>query len=126
MPAAAAFERAVACLPSHPALLHELAKSFHAIGDHKAAVVHYSKVLRLQPGNARALCRRGLARHALKDYEGAANDIEDAKKMDPNDACLRVDYRDLRSSVRDVLGRPGDEARVWDLAAFPPGLMLPM
>ncbi len=139
--AAAAFERAVMCLPRHPVLLHELAKAFQvpsrgsahamgelvasrgrvgggrhprawrldpdhpdraalcrsqAIGDHRAAVERFTQVLALQPGNARALFRRGLSHHALKAYESAAADLEAAKRLDPDNVALRVDYRTLR------------------------------
>jgi tetratricopeptide (TPR) repeat protein len=58
------------------------------MGAHAPAITQYSRVLALQPGNTRALLRRGLCYHALRDYEAAATDLEAAKRLSPDDPAL--------------------------------------
>lgn len=52
-------------------------------------------MLALQPANARALFRRGLAHKSLRQYDLAAHDMEAAKRLDPDNAAYRVDFRTL-------------------------------
>lgn len=52
------------------------AAAAQAAGQHRAAIASLGRVLELQPGNARALLRRGLSRHRLRDYGGAADDLQ--------------------------------------------------
>ncbi|KAL6754241.1 hypothetical protein V8C86DRAFT_2707685 [Haematococcus lacustris] len=116
--AAAAYEAAATCLPAHPAVAHELAKAYQALGEPRAALAQYSRVLALQPGNARALLRRGLCHYALRQEEEAARDLEAAKALDPADPSLILDYRRLREVDVVLLSKPGHEAMLWDLAAL--------
>ncbi|KAJ9530780.1 hypothetical protein QJQ45_028667 [Haematococcus lacustris] len=116
--AAAAYEAAATCLPAHPAVAHELAKAYQALGEPRAALAQYSRVLALQPGNARALLRRGLCHYALRQEQEAARDLEAAKALDPADPSLILDYRRLREVDVVLLSKPGHEAMVWDLAAL--------
>lgn len=67
-----------------------------AMGDPAAAAQQYTAVLQLQPGNAKALLRRGLCHHALRDYTAAACDFEAAKRLEPHNPWLRLDIKSLR------------------------------
>jgi hypothetical protein len=60
-----------------------------------AAAAQYTAVLAVQPGHPAALLRRGLARAALRDYGGAAADIEAARALG-HAAATAVDYRTIR------------------------------
>jgi hypothetical protein len=64
------------------------AEVYFAQKDYGAAVVAYDSALvadpfREHPGHAMALCRRGLARFYLKDWNGACEDLDAARAMDP-------------------------------------------
>mmetsp|Transcript_6410 Transcript_6410/g.17111 ORF Transcript_6410/g.17111 Transcript_6410/m.17111 type:complete len:987 (-) Transcript_6410:724-3684(-) len=125
--AAAALEQAHAYLPGHPAIMHELAKAYLAMGCVEAAEPLLTGVLSIQPGNAWALFRRALCHMAAKDYDRAADDLSSAKAMLPDEPVLAVDVKLIRAKwsemVRQHLGPgPGSEAFVWDLAQWPPAL----
>ena len=60
-----------------------------------SALAHFDHVLKLQPRNAGALFRRGLVYRSLRQYERAADDLETAKKLDPGNPAMRVDYRSM-------------------------------
>ncbi|KAF5827975.1 hypothetical protein DUNSADRAFT_18441 [Dunaliella salina] len=125
--AAAALEQAHAYLPGHPAIMHELAKAYLAMGCVDAAAPLLTGVLSIQPGNAWALFRRGLCCMASKDYDRAAADLSSAKAMLPDEPALAVDVKLIRAKwsemVRQHMGPgPGGEAFVWDLALWPPAL----
>ncbi|GAX76756.1 hypothetical protein CEUSTIGMA_g4203.t1 [Chlamydomonas eustigma] len=107
--AVAAFEEAAQLLPSHPVILHELAKSHQATGNILKAVQGFNRVLSLQPKNAHALFRRGVAMKQLGKYEDAAMDVKMAQSWEPGNAALR---RPLSSLDTLELCKPGMEAIV--------------
>ena len=104
----------VAChlLPTNPAYLHELAKCRQACADYSGAVEVFGKVIRIQPRNARAYFRRGLAYRSLGLYSEAADDIEHAKALDPKEPAFHVVYKRLEGVHVIELVRPGDEEHV--------------
>ena len=74
------FLQAVLRNPDKPHYLHERAKSLQITGEHEKALVDFSRVLEVQPTNARAMFRRAFSFKALKMYEEAAEDFEAAKE----------------------------------------------
>ncbi|KAJ9534012.1 hypothetical protein QJQ45_027113 [Haematococcus lacustris] len=57
-------------------------------------------VLKLQPGNVKALFRRGTARHALGQTEGAKADLAAAAEKSPDDKAIRAELQALRQTLR--------------------------
>ncbi len=45
-----------------------------------------------------------MSHHALRGYERAASDLEAAKRLDPDNVALHVDYRTLRECCCYALG----------------------
>mmetsp|Transcript_21027 Transcript_21027/g.35872 ORF Transcript_21027/g.35872 Transcript_21027/m.35872 type:complete len:85 (-) Transcript_21027:486-740(-) len=79
------------------------------------------QVLAVQPGNARALARRGLSFRALRRYEEAAQDLVEARKFDPSLALpLRggLDKGRPEEYLLALCSEPGAEALTWDVQAF--------
>ncbi|KAL6760554.1 hypothetical protein V8C86DRAFT_3024307 [Haematococcus lacustris] len=58
------------------------------------------QVLKLQPGNVKALFRRGTARHALGQTEGAKVDLTAAAEKSPDDKAIRTELQALRQTLR--------------------------
>ncbi|KAG2440606.1 hypothetical protein HYH02_010185 [Chlamydomonas schloesseri] len=107
--ALAAFRRAAGLMPGHPVFIHELAKACQVAGDAAGALTHFNAVLKLQPRNARALLRRGLALKCLKRYDEAAEDLLAARRLDPTNPLMQLDMRSLGSVSYIELCSPGDE-----------------
>ncbi|KAJ9533675.1 hypothetical protein QJQ45_026732 [Haematococcus lacustris] len=70
------------------------------IKDYHTAVYNCSEVLKLQPGNVKALFRRGTARHALGQTEGAKADLAAAAEKSPDDKAIRAELQALRQTLR--------------------------
>ncbi|GFH10027.1 peptidylprolyl isomerase, partial [Haematococcus lacustris] len=70
------------------------------IKDYHTAVYNCSEVLKLQPGNVKALFRRGTARHALGQTEGAKADLTAAAEKSPDDKAIRAELQALRQTLR--------------------------
>lgn len=108
-----ALEVACSLLPSQPAYVHELAKCRQACGDYTGAIEAFDKAIAIQPRNARAFFRRGLAHRSLGKYEEAAKDIELAKKVDPKEPAFHVNYKNLAGVHVIEITMPGrDEDQV--------------
>lgn len=60
------------------------------------------------PGNAKALFRRGKARAALGQSEAALADLEKAKEAAPGDGGIARELAAARRTVREVRGRVKD------------------
>ena len=63
--------------------VHERAKCYLLINEFQKALDDFNTVLNLQQKNPHAYFGRGFAKKALKDYDGASEDLEMAKKLDP-------------------------------------------
>eukprot|EP00951_Prasinocladus_malaysianus_P009798 scaffold71465_cov18-Prasinocladus_malaysianus.AAC.1 len=72
----------------------------------------------MQPDNSHALFRKGLAHHSLKQYHEAAVLFEEAKKADPINPRVVVDYNSLHSVHVIELCRPGTERTDAGLSAL--------
>lgn len=81
-------------------------------GDYRGAVELFTKVIKIQPMNARAFFRRGLAWRSLGEYTFAADDLLQAKRLAPNEPSFYVDYKRLDGIHVIELARPGDEDHV--------------
>merc|ERR1719230_195209 len=71
-----AYDRAVLRGPGKPHYLHERAKSLQVVGEHEKALHDFSKVIDMQPTNARAMFRRAFSFKARGMYEEAAEDFK--------------------------------------------------
>jgi len=59
--------------------------------------------------NANAHFRRGFAYKAIGDVQAAASDLEAAKRLDPSNLALVVNYKEIRDTECVVLCPPGQE-----------------
>jgi tetratricopeptide (TPR) repeat protein len=83
-----------------PALLNAAACHLK-LGDNAAAVNAASQVLAEQPGNAKALFRRGAARHAIGQTEAAVEDLKKAAAAAPGDAAIARELAAVRRSMQE-------------------------
>ena len=60
---------------NEPCYIHERAKSYLLTDQFKKALDDYTEVIRLQPKNSHAYFGRAFALKALKNYDGAAEDL---------------------------------------------------
>lgn len=92
-----------------PHYLHERAKCLQVIGEHERALQDFSRVIDLQPTNARAMFRRAFSFKACGQFEEAAEDFEAAKEFAPEDRRMVVNYRQVFSVGCVSLGPDGHE-----------------
>jgi tetratricopeptide (TPR) repeat protein len=104
-----ALDQAVLRCPHFPHYVHERAKSLQVCGEHDKALQDFTRVLEMQPTNARALFRRAFSFKALKCYEEAAEDFEAAREFEPEDPRLVRNYRKIYSIACISLGPAGHE-----------------
>lgn len=83
------------------------------INEHERAVADFNDVIAHKRKNAHAYFRRAFSLKALKRFAEAAADFEDAKKYDPLNAKLVVNYKHLKGVSCIVLCEPGEE-KVFD------------
>lgn len=69
-------------------------------GNHKAVIENCTKVLKIDPGNSKALYRRGVAHSRNKDVYSAKRDLLAALKIEPNDGGIRKELRELAAPWR--------------------------
>lgn len=82
--------------------------SEYAHRDEKLALVDFDAAIRLKPDFAKAYSRRAAIRAALKDYEGSADDLNAALKLDSKASDIRsrlatLCYASPDESVRDLI-----------------------
>lgn len=65
--------------------------------------------MKLDPQNAHAYFRRGFAQKSLKRFEEAAEDFETAKRLDPMNPHLIVNYSQIHDIHVIVLCAAGEE-----------------
>lgn len=75
--------------------------------DYPGAVTTCSEVLAEDPKNAKALFRRGRARHGLGQLEAAADDLEAARAAAPGDGGVLRELATVRGKLREVRPRLG-------------------
>ncbi len=54
-----------------------------SLGKHESAIEHFSKIIKIEPRDAKAYYYRGLAKHNSGYKKGAWKDIDKARKLDP-------------------------------------------
>jgi tetratricopeptide (TPR) repeat protein len=69
--------------------------------DYDESIIRYDAALRIDPGHAMALCRRGLARFHLRDWRAAAADLEAARATDPSIPQIDTYIRLARQGIRE-------------------------
>ena len=89
--------------------IHERAKAYQMIGDHEKAVEDFTHVITKNPKNAHAHFRRAFSYKQLRHYQEAADDFEKAKKLDPLNPKMVVNYKQLKGLTCIVLCKPGEE-----------------
>lgn len=62
---------------------------FLKMGDHEKAEADAIKALRINPSNVKALFRRGLALHAMKNYQEAIPVLAQAHKLEPKNKQIK-------------------------------------
>jgi len=70
-------------------------------GDPAQARRHCSTVLGADPGNAKALFRRGSAAASQGDYDEALSDLQRAAELQPQDRAVREQLRELQRRMRE-------------------------
>jgi len=83
-----------------PALLNSSACHLK-LGDHNAAISSASQVLTEQPGNAKALFRRGTARNLLGQTDAALQDLAAAKKAAQGDPAISRELHAVLKSMKE-------------------------
>lgn len=73
--------------------------------DYQGAITTCSEVLAEDPKNAKALFRRGRARHELGQLEAAAADLEAARAAAPQDGAVLRELAAVRGKLREVGAR---------------------
>jgi tetratricopeptide (TPR) repeat protein len=108
--------------------VHERAKALQMLGKHPDAVREFTRVIELNPHNgktrgckscccfvppydraAHAYFRRGFSFKALKNYKAAAEDLETARALDPENPALAVNYRGIHAVETVILCAAGEE-----------------
>jgi peptidylprolyl isomerase len=64
-----------------------------------AAAAHATKALAIDASNVKALFRRGTARSATGDFDGARADLVKAAKLEPGNKAVRAEYDALAAKV---------------------------
>jgi len=82
-------------IPSDLRFFHERAKAYQMIDEHEKAVTDFDTVIRKNPKNAHAYFRRAFSLKALKRYPESVEDFEKARKLDPMNPALVVNYKKL-------------------------------
>lgn len=80
-------------IPSDFRYIHERAKAYQMIENHEKAVEDFTYVISKNPKNAHAHFRRAFSLKVLKKYSDAADDFEKAKKLDPLNPKMVVNYK---------------------------------
>ena len=83
------------------------------IEDHEKAVEDFTHVITKSPVNAHAHFRRAFSYKQLRRYQEAADDFEKAKKLDPLNPKMVVNYKQLKGLTCIVLCKPGEEKNFW-------------
>ena len=78
----------LACESSMLVPFRSRADNAQVCGEHDKALQDFTRVLEMQPTNARALFRRAFSFKALKCYEEAAEDFEAAREFDASEEAV--------------------------------------
>jgi tetratricopeptide (TPR) repeat protein len=85
-------------------------------GDYRGAIATYSKIIQVNPKNAKAYINRGSAKAQIKDYKGAIADFDKALALNPKEALAYANRGAVRSAQGDKKGEVADLTKAIDLA----------
>jgi tetratricopeptide (TPR) repeat protein len=105
------FSKVILDKPSEPIYVHERAKCYLVIQEYEKALSDFNMVLSHQTANQNAYLGRGFTYKALKKYQLAANDFEQAKILDPLNPKLQLNYLKIHGVQYIKLCEPGFEMR---------------
>ena len=83
------------------ALLLNLAACQLKLGRHGNAGENCTEVLKLQPGNVKALYRRALALTNCKDFDGARRDFARARQLEPNNRTVEEQMQVMEAKAQE-------------------------
>lgn len=95
-----------------------LAQASLALKDYEDVVKQATCALSLDDENSKALYRRGLARDALGQVQGAAIDMKRAARIEPRNAEIRKKYEEFKKKALE-LEEKEDSPPVHDLKVLP-------
>ena len=82
--------------------------SYSSLKDYQAAIADYTKIIDLQPDNAKSYFQRGNLRYSIKDYQGAIADYTEAIRIKSDDADFYFKRGDSRDQLEDYSGAIAD------------------
>ncbi len=88
---------------------HERAKCLQMIGKHEDAIEDFSKVIKEKDDDDRAIFRRGWSYNTLGLLLLAAEDIERARRLNPEKQIYEVNYRCIGDVETIILLEAGKE-----------------
>lgn len=91
--------------------VHERAKSYQMHTQYAKALVDFTTVAMCNPNNAHAYFGRAFVYKSLGKLKAAAADFERAKRLDPKNITLVVNYKQLHDTECIILCRPGEEPK---------------
>ena len=71
----------------------------------KGAIEDLNKALELDPKNAKAYSRRGVAKLMLDDLKGAMTDLDKGIELNPNDAVSYINRGSAKVKLGDYKGQ---------------------
>lgn len=83
------------------------------------ALADFTRVIEVDPLNAHAFFRRGFANKSMKNFDAAAEDFETAKRLDPLNPHLVVNYSQIHDIHVIVLCAAGEEPDFSEEATGP-------
>lgn len=84
-------------------------------GKYEKAIIEFDKVISRDPGNAEALCDRGVAKFHLKDMEGAIEDLNRALELEPGNPYRYASRAYIRDKAGDTSGAIDDYRKAVEL-----------
>ena len=111
------FTSAIEVCTNRPHYYHERAKALQAAEQHDRALEDFNTVLTLQPGNCRAMFRRGFSLKALGRMAKAAEDFEFCRQENSNPRMF-MKYEKIPSAGFVSLGPAGFENPHYSLLSL--------
>lgn len=79
-------------------------------GFYDTAITDSTEALALKPENAKAYFRRGAAQHIMKDLDNAKKDLEQARKLEPNDKGI---LKELDAVLKKIKAQKEKEKQMY-------------
>ncbi|CAG9315939.1 unnamed protein product [Blepharisma stoltei] len=68
--------------------------------NYENVIIHCSDVLNVDPGNPKALYRRGVAHTELSNFEEASRDLKEARRIEPKNNSIYEAQVELKSRIK--------------------------